>query len=213
MILAVVGGDDGRRSTLAFNLGWELDAVVVDASLELADLSVLRGPDLHDVLAERATPVEAVREAGPVTLLPCGRSLAGGEDPGALGRVLDAVVAEYGCVVVDCPTGPERAGRVLPVATAGVVVTAARVDDIRGETLARQLDTPLARVALVHAGTDPPCEDVGWALGAPVVRLPESDRLAAAMDSGLPVGMVAPDGPAAAAVARLAAGVHRSRRS
>ncbi|MFW5973812.1 MAG: P-loop NTPase, partial [Natrialbaceae archaeon] len=73
MILAVTAGKGGvGKSTVAYNLGAELDAVVVDADLGMADLPGSRGPDLHDVLAGRASPLEAVREAGPVPILPCG---------------------------------------------------------------------------------------------------------------------------------------------
>ena len=90
MILAVTAGKGGvGKSTVAYNLGAELDAVVIDADLGMADLPTTHGPDLHDVLADRATPLEAVREEGPVDLLPCGRSLAGARaaDPaGAGGR-------------------------------------------------------------------------------------------------------------------------------
>ncbi|MEF8821901.1 MAG: P-loop NTPase, partial [Halovenus sp.] len=77
MILTVTAGKGGvGKSTVAYNLAAELDAVVVDADLGMADLPTSRGPDLHDVLAGRASATEAVREGGPVKLLPCGRSLA-----------------------------------------------------------------------------------------------------------------------------------------
>jgi hypothetical protein len=85
----------------------ELDAVAVDADLAMADLPEGHGPDLHDVLADRARPVEAVREGGPVALLPCGRELAGARaaDPTALIDTVDAVARRYGRVVIDSPAG------------------------------------------------------------------------------------------------------------
>jgi len=106
MILTVTAGKGGvGKTTVAYNLAAELDAVAVDADLGMADLPSARGPDLHDVLSGRATPVEAVREAGPVSVLPCGRSLAGlrGADPAELVDAVRAVVCEYDRVVVDAP--------------------------------------------------------------------------------------------------------------
>jgi septum site-determining protein MinD len=187
----------------------------VDGALELADLTAGRGPDLQDVLAGRAAAVEAVREEGPVPVLPCGRSLADANaTPDALADALRAV--EYGRVVVDCSAGPAGGGA-LVAASVCVVVTTARpvalVDAVRIGALARAVGTPPVQVALVHAGDDPPVRAVERAVGAPVVAVPEPDRFTTAMASGQPVGAVAPASPAAEAIARLAADVHRSRRS
>lgn len=148
MRLAVVGGKGGvGTSTVAYNVGAALDAVVVDTDLAMADLPPSQGPDLHDVLAGRADPVEAVREGGPVDLLPCGRSLAGARaaDPTALAGTVAAVADAYGAAVVDAPTGSGPGpGLALQVADACVIVTTpepvAVADAGMTRSLARQLD-------------------------------------------------------------------------
>jgi len=194
VILAVAGGKGGvGATTVAYGLGAALDAVVVDGDLGMADLPDARGPDLHDVLAGRAAPVEAVREGGPVALLPCGRTLAGARaaDGRRLPGVLAAVAAEYGRVVVDCPAGMGAdAGLPLLAADACVLVTTADAgavaDAVRVRALARELDAGLAAVALNRAGDDPPAERVRRALGAPVVAVPDSPAAARAVAAGRP---------------------------
>jgi len=218
MIVAVVGGKGGvGKSTVAYNLGAALDAVVVDADLAMADLPGARGPDLHDVLAGRADPVEAVREGGPVAVLPCGRSLAGtrGCDPTALVEAVESVADAYGRVVVDCPAGMSGdVGLGLLAAEACVLVTeptpAALGDAVRARALARELDAGLVRVVLNRAGDDAPTDLVARRLGAPVTTLPDSDRVRRAMAAGLPVAARAPSSPAARAFDALADAVERA---
>jgi septum site-determining protein MinD len=204
MIVAVAGGKGGvGTTTVALNLAAELDGVVVDADLSMADLPRGRGPDLHDVLAGRADPVEAVRDGGPVAVLPCGRSLAGARaaDPTGLSDAVGAVAARYGTVVLDCPAGADAAaGLPLAVADAAVVVTTpdevALRDAVRVRELARDLDAGLVRVVLNRMDGGRDTERVRDALGAPVVAVPEDDRVAAALASGHPVRSVAPESAA-----------------
>lgn len=219
MILAVTGGKGGvGKSTVALNLGAELDAVVVDADLSMADLPKTRGPDLHDVLAGRATALEAVREEGPVDLLPCGRSLAGARasDPVRLVQAVRAVAEEYDAVVIDCPAGMAAdAGLSLVVAECCVLVASPRrfalADAMRTRALARELDAGLAHVVLNKAGAEPPTAEVRDLLGAPVTAVPEQAVIRDAQAHGQPVRAVAPDGRGTSAFREIAAAVHSCR--
>jgi septum site-determining protein MinD len=169
VILAVVGGKGGvGTSTLALELGAALSGVVVDADLGMADLPGGRGPDLHDVLAGRAAPSEAVRTRGDgLRVLPCGRSLAdaGVADVGALAETLRALETDAAptpasgracetdgdgrggggrdpgeVVVIDCPNGMRAdAGVPLAVADACVLVASPRGFALADAVRAREL--------------------------------------------------------------------------
>lgn len=201
MILAVTGGKGGvGKSTVAYNLAAELDGVVVDADLGMADLPVSRGPDLHDVLAGRAAPLEAVCESTPVAILPCGRSLSGARavDPTRLCAAVETVERAYGIVVVDCPAGLRAdAGLPLVVASACVVVTtpseAAIADAMRARELARKFDAGLVRVVVNRAGESPPTERVADRFGARAVPIPDADRVERAQSAGQPLRSIAPE--------------------
>jgi len=215
VIVAVHAGKGGvGASTVAYNLGAALDAVVVDADLGMADLPAGpdRGPDLHDVLAGRATAIEAVDEGGPVGLLPCGRSLAGARaaDGRRLPDVLGTVASEYGRVVVDCPAGlAPGAGLPLVAADAAVLVTTPRevalAGAVRSRALARELDAGLAAAALNRAGTDPSLDEVEELLGVPAVAVPDAAAVERAFEAGRPAR-----GGAETAFERLARTVRRA---
>ena len=211
MILAVAGGKGGvGKTTLAYNLAAELDGVAVDADLGMADLPSGRGPDLHDVLAGAADPIETIR-AGPVDVVPCGRTLAGARACD-LTRLEDAVVAldgERGPVVLDCPAGRRAdAGVPLAVADACLLVVSTRAfalaDAVRTRELARELDAGLVGCAVNKVTETPPTEAIADALGAPAEVVPADPRVERSVAAERPVVTAAPDSDAAAAVRALA---------
>jgi septum site-determining protein MinD len=220
MILAVTGGKGGvGKSTVAYNLAAGLDAVVVDGDLGMADLPADHGPDLHDVLADRADPVEAVREETPVSILPCGRSLAGARagDPTALVDAVEAVERAYGRVVIDSPAGLRAdAGLPLFAADACLLVTtpaeSALTDAVRVRELARELDAGLVRVVLNRTDGGASPNTVAELLGAPVVTVPDDGAVADAQAAGQPVCRTAPERPACEAFRSLASVVERACR-
>jgi len=218
VILAVAGGKGGvGRTTLAYNLGAALDAAVVDADLGMADLpaggGLPPGPDLHDVLAGRADPVECLR-GGPVDLLPCGRSLAGARaaDLGRLGPAIREVEALAGDAVIDCPAGRRAdAGVPLAVADRCLLVAAptafAVADALRTRDLARDMDAGVAAAAVNRVVDPPPTDRIAAALGAPVEAVPADPRLGRSVREAAPVVDAAPESAAARAVRGLAAAV------
>jgi len=222
MILAVVGGKGGvGKSTVALNVAAELDGVLVDADLGMADLPSGRGPDLHDVLAGRADVFEAVTDVGPFQLVPGGRTLAGARaaDATALAAVLERLRRHVRPVIVDCPAGlSSDVGVPLVAASACLLVSRptepALTAALRTRELARELDAPLARVALtMEPGVAVDADEVAGALGAPVVTIPHSRAVARAQRAGRPVAAVAPESLAASRFADLGAALQSVLRS
>ncbi len=211
MILAVAGGKGGvGKTTLAYNVAAALDAVVVDADLGMADLPRGRGPDLHDVLAGAADPIEAVRP-GRVDIVPCGRTLAGARacDLAALEEAVTAIERERGTVILDCPAGRRAdAGVPLAIADACLLVVSPRAfalaDAVRTRELARELGAGLAGCAVNRVTEEPPTAAIADALGAPASVLPADPRVGRSVTNELPVVDVAPESDAAAAVRELA---------
>ena len=211
MILAVASGKGGvGKSTVAYNLAAAVEAVLVDGDLGMANLPAGRGPTLHDVLAGRADVFETIR-GGPVAILPCGRSLSGARaaDLHRLADALAAVERTHGTVVVDCPAGLRAdVGVPLALADAAVLVAApepfALADTLRTRELARELDTPVAGVALNRVVDDVPRPTVRDALGAPVETVPADPRVGESVVQEAPVVDAAPASAPAAAFVALA---------
>jgi len=223
MILAVCGGKGGvGKSTLALNLACELDAVAVDADLATPDLPRGRGPDLHDVLAGRAAPLEAVESVDGIDLLPCSRSLAGARaaDLTELPKALELVDRQFGRVVVDCPAGLARdVGYQIHGADAVVLVTtpdrAALLNAVRTRHLAGELDTPVASVVVNRATSDEDREIAARAegeLGATTTLVPRREPLAESFRAGTPLRDHDPDCGALTAFETLTERIEESER-
>lgn len=220
MILAVAGGKGGvGKTTVAYNLAAALDALAVDADLGMADLPQGRGPDLHDALAGRADVHECVRE-GPVTLLPCGRSMVGARasDLGRVREILETLERERGTLVVDCPAGLRTdVGVPLAVADACLLVVSpqpfALANAVRTRELARELETGLIGAACNRVVDPPPTESLAKALGGPVTAVPADPRLGRSVRTETPIVESAPESAAAERFRELATGVEAARRA
>lgn len=220
MIVAIASGKGGvGKSTIAYNLGAVMDAVVVDADLGMANLPTGMGPDLHDVLAGRADPREAIR-AGPVTLVPCGRSLAGARaaDLTALTDVVSALHRECEHVLIDCPAGLRAdAGVPLAVADASVLVVSPRAfalaDAVRTRELARELEADVVGLALNRVVDEPPVEAIERTLGAPATVVPADPRLGASIERGYPVSTAGTGTRAGGAIRELADAIRACERA
>lgn len=221
MIVAVAGGKGGvGKSTIAWNLASELEAVVVDADLATADLPPGTGPDLHDVLAGRVEPADAVETVGTVTILPCGRTLSGARASRleALPSVLERVERSRDRVVVDCPAGLARdVGIGLRSADLAVLVTtptrAAMVDAFRTADLAAALETPIASlvVNMADGEADEAIADrAGRTLGVEATVVEDRQAVADAQSRRVPVRDHAPDVGAVAAYGAVADRLERA---
>lgn len=204
MIVAVTGGKGGvGKSTIAWNLGRQFEAVVVDADLATPDLPHGHRPDLHDVLSGRATAVEAVETVASIAVLPAGRTLAGARacDLSVLPNVFEQLTRQFGRVIVDCPPGlAQDVGVILDGAAVAVLVTLPEKSSIQDALRTRQLSetvrTPVACVAINRApdGTySKLIEKVEDEFGAPATVLREEPVLAEAQAEWTPLREYAPE--------------------
>ncbi|RQG94658.1 MinD/ParA family ATP-binding protein [Natrarchaeobius chitinivorans] len=226
MIVAVAGGKGGvGKSTVAVNLARELEAVVVDADLSASDLPRCDGPGgpgLHEVLAGRIDPVDAVDRIGSIRILSCGRTLAGARasDLSELHRTVRRLEREYDRVVVDCPAGLARdVGIALQCSDVAVLVATpnrpALVDAFRTRTLALDLETPIAALVLNRSkdGTGERLVDqVEETFETRVTVLAERSSIEDARRVGRPVRDVRPNAKALDAFERVARTVERCTR-
>lgn len=191
MIRTIIGRSGRERSAVASRLGAHLNAVVVDGALELSwDRGIAtRGPDVHDVLADRATPIEAVCEDGPVAILPCGRPIE--ETPHTeLVAVIKAIEREYGTVLIDCP--PTVSSGVVCASQGAVLVTTPHValsDLLRAHRLSRTLERGIVATALLgtHTTTTTIIERLEQVFCAPVTPIPAVPTVTASMAVDDPV--------------------------
>lgn len=223
MIVAVTGGKGGvGKTTTAHNLARELGGVVVDGDLSAGGLPHSSGPTIHDVLAGRVDPLEAVTDHSDVAVLPSGTTLEGARaaDLDNFRRTADVLRREYGWAVIDCPPGLARdVGTALDIADLSVIV--ATSDDAALESarttreLAVKLESPVAAVVLNRANGD--SDDLATALnssmGAPVVAVPSRLEVSDAKTQGKPLRDAYPESPVVQRFATLANQIVESRDS
>lgn len=213
MIIAVVGGKGGvGKTTVSLNLGWALDAVIVDADLGATDFPQSQGPGIHDVLAGRVKSNEAVERIGSVDVLSANYATEGARAadlqrfPDAISR-LDRM---HEAVVIDCPAGlAQDIGVFLDTADFAVLVTTpklpARADASRTRELAVELGTPLSTVVVNKvpdetynsAGCEQLCTEIEAEFRAAPIPVPYQSSVATTQADGDPIGTVEPDSAAA----------------
>ncbi|QKY16361.1 P-loop NTPase [Halorubrum sp. CBA1229] len=215
--VASAKGGVGKTTTTAaiatVLAGSGADVVAIDADIGMANLAGALGvtpdePTLHDVLAGRADPLDAVHE-GPEGL----RVVPGSEDldayasadPAGLADVVAAFEdADY--VLVDAGAGLSHDSS-LPLAIADetlLVSTAERSalgDTEKTRQLAERLGGDVAGAAITRV--DPDADEVGVdGLAADVLdaailgRIPEDDAVVRAATANRPLPTFAPDAPA-----------------
>lgn len=226
-VCTVAGGKGGvGKTTTAVNVAAVLeeegyDAVVVDADLGMANLAAVLGLEpevtLHDVLAGEADLWDAVIEAndGDLLVLPGERSLSGfaAAKPDALGEIVDELAERCAYVVVDTGAGLSYED-LMPLGLADEVLLIttpdpAAVGDTRKTlSLAEILGVPVRGVVVNKAADGTDAEAVAAEVGADLVgTIPEDPAVTDSTRAGDPLASHAPDSPATAAYAAIAAAI------
>ncbi|GAB7010035.1 P-loop NTPase [Halorubrum trueperi] len=194
------------------------DVVAIDADIGMANLAGTVGvtpgeTTLHDVLAGRADPLDAVHD-GPAGLrvVPGATDLDAyaAADTSELRAVVDAFDdADY--VFIDAGAGLSHDSTLpLGLADATLLVSTAErnalVDTEKTRQLTERLGGTIAGVAITRAGADIETEDdVTRTLDAPVLaRIPEDPAVLRASKANEPLPAFAPDAPATRAYRDLA---------
>jgi septum site-determining protein MinD len=196
------------------------DVVAVDADIGMANLAGALGIDvgettIHDVLAGRADPEEAVHEG------PNGLSVLPGEtdldayaeaDPAGLRDVI-AAFEDADFLLIDAGAGLSHdsalplglADETLLVSTTG---TEALRDTRKTGELAERLGGAVAGAAITRVDPDdPPSDDgrIAELIGEPILgRIPEDAAVPDAVEAGEPLSTFAPTAPATRAYRSLA---------
>lgn len=229
-VLAIAGAKGGvGKTTTSINLGAALtaagaDVAVVDADLAMANvvdfLSLGEGSTLHDVLADRASVADAVRETPAGTVLPCGTDLGGyaDADVDALVDVVDDLQSTHDLVLLDTGAGVSYE-TVLPlaIADATVLVSTPRVAAVRDASKTAELVERVARevlgIVFTQSGTgrSPPVERIASFVGTDLLgHVGDDPAIPDSQDRRQPVVTAAPESEAAVAYRAIAGKIARS---
>ncbi len=226
--ITVASGKGGvGKTTISANLGVALaelgkDVTILDADIEMANLELLFGMEgmtttLHQVLAGKAPPSEAIY-TGPagVKIIPAGVSLEGlrNADPDMLEKVLEEVLAQTEILILDAPAGLGKSAITsLAVGQELLLVANPEIssmsDALKTKIVAKKLGAHILGVVLNRAGADTSdltVEEVQTILEATVIAaVPEDPEVRRSSSAGQPMVIRAPNSPAASSLKKLAA--------
>jgi septum site-determining protein MinD len=222
-VFVVTSGKGGvGKTTTAVNLAIALrqhghSVAVLDADLGMPNVGAFLSLDaeatLHDVLAARATPRDAIVEIGDGLGFVFGdRSLEGfaAADPEGLNDVLEELKERYQYVLVDTGGGLTYEG-VYPMELADEIllvtspVPAAITDTKKSKRLAERLDVPVRGVVVTHTTGDTHPESVASELDIDFLGdVPTDDAIVESAAKRQPVVAYAPESAAAVAYYRIA---------
>lgn len=223
-VLAVAGAKGGiGKTTTSINLACALgrqnqSVIVVECDLGMANIvdfltlpyRANGDPDLHDVLAGRSAPRDAIYTASDgFDVLPSGVCLEGyvAADPTRLEQVIPQLRGGYDVVVLDLGAGLSYESVIpLKIADEVLLVSSPRVASVRDthktKELAEVADCAVAGIVFVKSGTGkaPPPERIADFLDVDLLgHVPEDEHVPASQDVGRPVIAHAPESPAATA--------------
>ena len=224
IVVTVAGAKGGvGKTTTSINLGTaavtetDRSVLLVEADLAMANVvdfldlgyDPIHDPDLHDVMAERASIDEATYavDSG-LDVLPSGDSLdaVAEVDVRSLRPVVEAARSRYDVVLLDTAAGVSLK-TILPLAVADgvVLVTTPRVSAVRDTKktleIVDRVDGEAAGVVIAQSGTGnaPPPERLADFLDVPLLgNVPADEAVNRSQDVGEAVVTYAPESPAAA---------------
>lgn len=226
--ITVASGKGGvGKTTVSANLGVALaefgkDVTILDADIEMANLELLFGMEgmtttLHQVLAGKASPKEAIYK-GPagVKIIPAGISLEGlrNADPDMLQKVLEEIMEQTEILILDAPAGLGKSAITsLAVGQELLLVANPEIssmsDALKTKIVAKKLGAHVLGAVLNRTGadtTDLTVEEVQTILEANVIAtIPEDPEVKRSSAAGVPLVIKAPNSPASTAIKKLAA--------